>query len=90
MSHVIFKINWSVEDCELCKPYYIGQTKNSIIKKMTKILQNGALKDHMRNNKINISTRQEIVKDVSCIKKFVNLKKQKKYETLMILKRIKY
>ena len=27
-SHVVYKINCPVEDCELPKPYYIDQTQN--------------------------------------------------------------
>ena len=49
MSHVVYKIDCPVEDCELPKPYYIGQTQNSISRRMTEHLQNGAMKDHMRN-----------------------------------------
>ena len=44
---------------------------------MTEHLQNGAMKDHMRNIHRNILTRTEIIKNVSCIKKFDNVKKQK-------------
>ena len=77
MSHVVYKINCPVEDCELPKPYYIGQTQNSISRRMTEHLQNGSMKDHMINSHKNILTRPEIVKNVSCVKKFDNVKKQK-------------
>ena len=40
----------------------------------------------MRNIHINILTRTEIIKNVSCIKRFDNVKKQKIYEALIILK----
>ena len=53
---------------------------------MTEHLQNGAMKDHMRNIHRNILTRTEIIKNVSCIKKIDNVKKQKIYEALIILK----
>ena len=46
-------------------------------------IQNGALKNHMRNIHRNILTKPEIVENFSCIKKFDNLKKQKIYETLV-------
>ena len=47
MSYLTYKINCFVKDCKIPKPYYIGQTKNSISR--TEHLQNGALKDHMWN-----------------------------------------
>ena len=53
---------------------------------MTEPLQNGAMKDHMRNVHRNILIKSEIVKNVSCIKKFDNVKKQEIYEALIILK----
>ena len=37
---------------------------------MTEHLQNGAMKYHVINIHINILTRPEIIKNVSCIKKF--------------------
>ena len=86
MSNVVYKINCPVEDCELPKPYYIGQTQNSISRRMTEHLQNGSMKDHMINSHKNILTRPEIVKNVSCVKIFDNVKKQKIYEALLILK----
>ena len=51
---------------------------------MTEHLQNSALKVHMRNIHRNILKRLEIVKIISCIKKFDNVKKQK--HTMTILK----
>ena len=83
MYHVVNKINCVVEDFEFCKPYYIGQTKKSINRKMTEHHQNGVLKDRMRN----ILTRPELGKNVSCIMKFDNIEKQKIYEALIILKK---
>ena len=53
---------------------------------MTEHLQNGSMKDHMINSHKNILKRPEIVKNVSCVKKFDNVKKQKIYEALLILK----
>ena len=53
---------------------------------MTEHLPNGALKDHLRNGHIDILSKPEIVKNVTCIKKFDNVKKHKKYEALIILK----
>ena len=38
------KLNCPVEDCELLKAYYTGQTQNSISRRMTEHLLNGALK----------------------------------------------
>ena len=45
-----------VEDCELPKPYCIGLTQNSICRRMTEHLSNGAMKDYMGNIHINILT----------------------------------
>ena len=70
MSQVIYKINCPVEDCELPKSYYISQTQNSISRIMKEHLQNGAMKDYVRNIHRNILTRLEIIKNVSCIKKY--------------------
>ena len=86
MSHVVYRINCPVEDCELLKAYYIGQTQNSISRRMTEHLQNGAVKEHMMNKHRTILTRSDIVKNVSCIKRFNNVKKQIIYEALMIMK----
>ena len=44
------------------------------------------MKDHMRNIHRDILTTPELIKNVSCIKKFDNVKKQKIYEALIILK----
>ena len=76
MSYVVHKIDCPVEDCELPNPYYIGQIKISISRRITKHIQNGVAKDHIRNIHRNILTRSEIVKNVTCIKKFYNVKKQ--------------
>ena len=43
------------------------------------------MKDHIRINHRNILTRQEIIKDVSCITKFDNVKEYQKSEALLIL-----
>ena len=65
-----------MEDCEFPKPNYIGQIQNSINRRMTEHLPNGAMKDHMRNIHRGILTRSEIIKIVSSsIKKFDNVKK---------------
>ena len=64
----------------------IAQTQNSNSRRITKDLQNSAMKDHMRNIHRNILTSPKIIKNVSCIKKFDNVKKQKIYEVLIILK----
>ena len=53
---------------------------------MTEHLQNGLLKDHMRNSHKYFNKTKISKKNVSCIKKFDNIKKQKMYEALMILK----
>ena len=53
---------------------------------MTEHLQNGAVKEHMMNKHRTILTRSDIVKNVSCIKRFNNVKKQIIYEALMIMK----
>ena len=53
---------------------------------MTEHIQNGAMKDHMRNIHRNILTRKEVIKNVSYFQKFDNVKKQKIYEALIILK----
>ena len=62
MSRVVYEINCPVENCELPNSNYIGQMQNSISRRMTEHLQNGAMKDHMRNIYINILTITEIVK----------------------------
>ena len=86
MSHVVYKINCPVEDCELLKAYYIGQTQNSISRRMTEHLQNGAVKEHMMNKHRTILTRPEIVKNVTRIKRFNKVKKQIMYKALIIMK----
>ena len=53
---------------------------------MTEHLQNGAVKEHMMNKHRTILTRPDIVKNVSCIKRFNNVKKQIIYEALIIMK----
>ena len=70
MSHVVNKINCPVEDCKLLKVYCTGQAQNSIIRRMTEHLQNGALKEHMMNKHRPILTRPDIVKNFSYIKRF--------------------
>ena len=85
MSHVVYKINWLVEDCELPKLYYIGQVKRKIQSVewqiISKMVQN--MKDHIRNIHRNVLTRSEIVENPSCIKKFDNVNKQKLYEAYL-------
>ena len=77
MSHaVLYKIMYPVEDSELSKPYYICKTQNSISKRMTKHLQNGTLKNNMKNSHRNFLTRSEIVKNFYWSKKVDNAKKQ--------------
>ena len=38
ISHVVYKINCPMKGCELPKPYYKGQTQNSISRRMTEHL----------------------------------------------------
>ena len=78
MSHEVYKINCLKEDCELLSSYYMGQTQNSISRRMTEYLKNGVMKVNMRNIHINTLTRLKIVQNVSCIKKLDQCKKAKK------------
>ena len=55
----------------------IAQTQNSNSRRITKDLQNSAMKNHMRNIHRKILTRPEITRNVSCISKFDNVKKSK-------------
>ena len=84
--HIVHKTNCPVEDYELPKLYYIGQTQNSSSRRMTEHLQNGAMKCQKRNIHRNILTRLEIIKNVSCTKNSDNVNKQNVYEALIILK----
>ena len=59
----------------MIKHVNICQTQNSISRRMTEHLQNGALKNHMRNIHI-----------IYCKIEFDDIKKQKIYEALIILK----
>ena len=43
-------------------------------RRMTEHIQNGAMKDHMRNFYRNILTRTEMNKNICCIKRFDNVK----------------
>ena len=53
---------------------------------MAEHLQNGAVKEHMTKKLKTILTRPDIVRNVSRIKGFNNVKKQIIYEALMIMK----
>ena len=78
MSYIVKdKSSSAVEDCEPPKLYYLGQTQNSISRRITEFLQNGALKDHMRKIHRKNLTRSEIVKIASYIKKSDTVKNKK-------------
>ena len=61
----------------------MDQTQNSISRRMTEHLQNGALKDHVKNSHRNIL---RLKLKIICIKKYDNIKKHKIYKELIALK----
>ena len=84
-SHVVYKITCPVKDCELSNPFYIGQTQNTISRRLTEHLQFGAIKDHMiLKHKSNL-TRNHLVDNVTYVKKIENNNKLIIYESLAIL-----
>ena len=84
-SHVVYSISCPIEDCVLQKSYYVGQTQNTVSLRLTGHLQNGAIKDHVRNCHHKTLTRKELEENVKIIKKIQCPKRLIIYEALTIL-----
>ena len=48
-SHVVYCISCPRQDYVLPKSYFVGQTQNTMNLRLTGHLQNGAIKEYMRN-----------------------------------------
>ena len=84
-SHVVYSISSLREDCVLPKSYYIGQTQNTMSLRLTDHLQNGAIKDHMRNCHQKILSRKELENNAKIILKIQCPRRLIVYEALNII-----
>ena len=85
-SHMVYKINCPVKDCDLSNPCYVGYTQNTIEKRLSGHLYNGAPKDHMIEHHNRIISKKELENNVKCIKMINDIKRLQIYEALIILK----
>ena len=70
-------LNANKSDCDLSNTCYVGYTHNTIVKRLSGHLYNGAPKNHMMEHyNIKIS-KKEIESNVKCIKLLITLKDYK-------------
>jgi len=84
-SWAVYKYKCASEDCELPNPSYIGQTRNTITKRLEQHCIDGAIKEHneqKHRNKINI---ENLKSNTIVVKQFNDLQRLRIYETLTIL-----
>jgi len=85
-SSVVYKIECPFEDCELQNCFYLGQTRNTISKRLTYHLQDGALKEHVSKHHHATLTRQNLEDHISVVAALQDYHRLSIYEALMILK----
>lgn len=84
-SWTVYKYTCPSEDCELPNPTYIGQTRNTLRKRLEQHTKDGAIKDHQcRYHRKEIS-QPEIEQCTSSIKVLPDLKRLVIYEALLII-----
>jgi len=81
----IYKYKCHVEDCELRNPTYVGQTRNTIRKRLEQHCNDGAIKEHLQNSHKISPIQKDLEDNTIPIKQFLDLPKLKVYEALLIL-----
>jgi hypothetical protein len=84
-SHVVYKINCKLEDCELRNSYYIGHTQSTIAKRMSFHVQDGAVKQHYIQYHEMRPTRNDILEKTTVLFSNRSSLRLKIYEALCIL-----
>lgn len=75
-----------MEDCVLLNAAYVGQTRNTLSKRITYHLQDGAVKDHLSHSHKASLTRQHLEDNISVIKEIKDYQRLIMYEALTIMK----
>lgn len=81
----VYKYKCHVEDCELRNPTYIGQTRNTIRKRLSQHCNDGAIKEHLQYKHNLQPNQKDLEENTSPIKQFLDLRRLKIYEALLIL-----
>jgi len=85
-SSVVYQIQCPIEDCELQNGIYLGQTRNTLSKRLTYHLQDGAMKDHVMKYHNRTLTRQDLEDHISVVASLQDYQRLSIYKALMILK----
>lgn len=84
-SWVVYKYKCPHEDCVLQNPTYIGQTRNTLRKRLQQHKIDGAIKDHLYKKHNKNIEEQQIEQNTKIINSFQNLKELHIFEALAIL-----
>lgn len=86
LSWTVYKYSCTREDCELPNPSYIGQTRNTIKKRLDQHRKDGAIKEHLHTKHKTDITQLELENNTIPIKQFTDTRRLFIYEALIILK----
>ena len=85
-SSVVYEIKCPVEDCALQAPIYIGYTLNTVSKRLTYHLQQGSMKEHVRQSHGKELTRKDLKNNTRVVMKLSDKTRAQVYEALTIVK----
>ena len=84
-SWAVYKFKCPNEDCELLNPLYIGQTRNTIKRRLEQHQKDGAIKEHMEKKHNTSIQTQDLENNTLPVKSFQDLKRMTIYEALLIM-----
>lgn len=84
-SWIVYKYNCPREDCELPNPTYIGQTRNTLKKRLEQHCNDGAIKEHLHKNHKLTTTQDDLELNTIPVKQFTDTNRLFIYEALLIL-----
>ena len=84
-SWAVYKFKCPNEDCELLNPFYIGQTRNTVKRRLEQHQKDGAIKEHMEKKHNTSIQTQDLENNTLPVISFQDLKRMTIYETLLII-----
>ena len=85
-TNVIYNFNCDIDDCaHLPNANYIGMTRTTLSRRLTMHLQNGNIKDHIRDTHNRIITREQLVGNTKILRHCSDTQRLLVYEALTIM-----
>jgi len=84
-SWTIYKYTCPHEDCELLNSSYIGQTRNTLRKRLQQHVNSGAIKEHLYKHHRQNITQDHVENNTKVVKQFSDISRLTIYEALLIV-----